>query len=152
MRRWLVRTLSLLLVALAPWNVVHVRAHDPGLSTLTLAEASGGFAFRLVIPNEALPESRRAALPRCRGEGVLSLVRQGAPPRPLAASCRDLAGHQTAFEGTLREQGAVVLSLLDELPRGHRSFARVLDLQGAVRLERLLARGHAPLVLAPAMH
>jgi hydrogenase/urease accessory protein HupE len=65
-------------------------------------------------------------------------------------------GLHTAFEGVLTSprggELTVQLTLLDELPRGHRSYARLLDASGSPETQRLLTRGSSPLrmQIAPA--
>jgi len=150
MRAALVTTTCLLIALCA----ARVSAHDPGLSVLTVAAQRDQLAFRVVVRSLDLPSRRRGDRPSCRGAGVLALVQQGGAARPLAARCRVLDVEHTVFEGELAPPPAgtraLSLALLAELPRGHRTFARLLDARGRVQSERMLVRDHAPLVIAHA--
>ncbi|HEY6879506.1 MAG TPA: HupE/UreJ family protein [Polyangiales bacterium] len=131
-------------------------AHDPGLSMLTVAAERGQLVFRLVVRTVDLPLTRRGDRPGCSGAGVLANVQRADAPA-LAAHCRAVDAEHTAFEGTLPpDRGGTELSiaLLSELPRGHRTFARVLDTAGRTKSERMLTRDHAPLAIehAPPVH
>jgi hydrogenase/urease accessory protein HupE len=133
------------------------RAHDPGLSSLTLRRASEQVEFRAIVNHADLPEQRRASSAHCNAADVLHVSWDDRPVRVEAACTRYDADH-TAFDGhfSLPAQNgllAVHFGLFDELPRGHRSFARLLDAQGTPSAQLLMTRGGAPLrshVTAPA--
>jgi hypothetical protein len=129
-------SLSLALASIA-------RAHDPGLSSITVSQRASRGHFSVVVHDAELPERRRARSAACSADGVLSVSVAG---RPLGveAACRAHDPEHTAFEGTFDASVsgplALELTLLSELPRGHRSFLRVLDLDGRSAMQRLLSR------------
>lgn len=128
------------------------RAHDPGLSSLTLSlhQAGSSAGAQLIVNDADLSGRRRAHAGRCDGEGVFAFT---LGQQPLAASVRCTAhdARHTRFEASVAVGSAgalqLTLPLLRELPRGHRCFARVLDASSAVKTERMLDRD-APLVTA----
>jgi hypothetical protein len=120
-----------------------VHAHDPGLSTITLTQHERSGAFELVVENTALPAARRAQSNACDASGVVAL-QLDAKALAIAAECKAHDADHTAYAGTFAlphaGQLTVAVPLLAELPRGHRSFARVRGRDGRVIAERMLAR------------
>jgi hypothetical protein len=118
------------------------RAHDPGMSIVTLSEHGGTLAFQLVAADSDLPAERRASSAHCDTRGVLALWLDGRP-LPVAATCRAAEHAHTAFEGNVTLEGggqlAIGLPLLHELPRGHETFVRLLDAAGKTRTQRMVA-------------
>ncbi len=125
------------------WTGAPAQAHDPGLSSLTVTRGSSGGTFSLVVDDAALPAARRASSQACDASSVLGLTLDG---ETVSRSARCIArdGH-TAYEGafTVSRAGRLTITvpLLDELPRGHRSFARAVDDRGNVFDQRLLEHG-----------
>jgi hypothetical protein len=119
------------------------RAHDPGLSALTVQQTDSGLSYRLQVDDAALPAGRRGA--GCAPRGVIAAWHDG---RPLTvhAGCRAGDAQHTVFEGQLEAPAdgdlTVELALLEALPRGHRSYLRVIDAGGALVSEQMLARAH----------
>jgi hydrogenase/urease accessory protein HupE len=145
MQTWL-RTLTIVSLALAP--TARALAHDPGLSSITLRRLSQHVEFSVVVNHADLAAERRATAPRCNAQGVLVVSLDGRAV-PVVGRCRLQDERHTAFEGTfsLPHEGeiALQLGLFDELPRGHRSFARLLDAQDAPIAQHMLTRGGEPL-------
>lgn len=127
---------------------VPAQAHDPGLSSLTLRRVPQGLEFSVVVNHADLASRRRASSATCDASGVLTawLDERRLPVQTL---CRSHDTTHTAFDGelTVPRAGSVAiqLGLLDELPRGHRSHARLLDGSGTLEAQRLLTRGGGPL-------
>lgn len=124
------------------------QAHDPGLSTLCLRHSSEGVEFSLIVNHADLSSARKASTASCDAQRVLSASLDGRTV-PVQASCRLHDAQHTAFEGAITSASGGLLSLqlmlLDELPRGHVTHARVLNAGGAVETQRLLTRGSPPL-------
>jgi hypothetical protein len=143
MRSLLVAWLGALTLVLLPSAIA--RAHDPGLSSITLSHLGTRAEVHVIMNNADLSERRRATSAECNAAGVLA-ISLGAKPLALKVSCRAVDAQHTAFVSAfaLVEMGelALRLALFDELPRGHRSFARVLDRQGRVSAQALLSRGN----------
>lgn len=144
------RSLSAALLALALLSLAvgRARAHDPGLSALTVIERADGLSLQLVVRSVDLTLARRDGPRGCLGDGVIAEVQAGRA-HPVALRCRPLDDAHTMFEGTLTRLGsapsALSLTLLEELPRGHRTYVRIVDEAGAVQATRMLARAHEPL-------
>jgi hypothetical protein len=121
----------------------HARAHDAGLSTLTLGQDGARGWVEMVVEDTVLPEARRARSQACDASRTVALALDGQPLAIELACARREAGH-TAYAGTfdLPRAGRLTntVPLLAELPRGHRSFARVLDREGRVLGQQLLER------------
>lgn len=136
----------LLLLAHAP----AARAHDPGLSSITLLQLPGGGRYSLLVNDADLPDGRRANHEAC-AHGVLQLAQAGEPLAIEHARCRQHDPKHTAFEGDFAIAGAgplrVELLLLRELPRGHRSYLRVIDPSGQVIAQRVLGQDEAGIEL-----
>jgi hypothetical protein len=128
-------------VWLAAARAVH--AHDPGLSSMTLTQHDARGAFELVVENSALPAARRAQSRACDASGVVALQLDDRA-LAIAAECSAHDAEHTAYAGTFALPHAgrltVAVPLLAELPRGHRSFARVQGRDGRVIAERMLDR------------
>lgn len=127
----------------AAWGQPVARAHDPGLSALTVQQTERGLAYRLQVDDAALPAGRRG--PRCEPGGVLAAMHEG---RRLTvhARCRTGDAGHTVFDGHVDAPAGgdltVALDLLEVLPRGHRSYLRVIDSAGALVGEHMLAGAH----------
>jgi len=137
--------LALLLTSLATGRA---RAHDPGLSSLTIEPVAEGLSLRLVVRSADLTLAGRTGGDGCLGSGVLAEL--DAPAlQAVSMECRALDDAHTVFEGMLLGPSdtprALSLTLLDTLARGHRTFVRVLDEAGEVHATRMLARAHEPL-------
>jgi hydrogenase/urease accessory protein HupE len=140
------RTLTVLMFALAP--APGALAHDPGLSALTLHQLGNRVEFSVVVNHADLAADRRATAPRCSAAGVLSVKLDGRD-LPIDGSCRLRDAQHTAFEGWFSVPQAAELSVrlgwFDELPRGHRCFARLLDARAAPIARGMLTRESEPL-------
>lgn len=116
-------------------------AHDPGLSSVTLQRDGHSFSYRVLVNNADLSERHKTT---CAAQDVLQIA-WNASAVDIAPQCRSHGPTHTIFEGRFELQGTgeltLRLPLLAELPRGHRSFARILDEGGQVIAQRLL--GHA---------
>lgn len=145
MQTWL-RTLTVVALTLAP--AARALAHDPGLSSITLRRSTQHVEFSVVVNHADLAPERRATAPHCNARGVLAVSLDGRAA-PIVGHCRLQDARHTAFEGTfsLPHEGEIALqfSLFDELPRGHHSFARLLDAQDAPIAQHMLTRGGEPL-------
>lgn len=123
-------------------------AHDPGLSSLTVRSSEGGVTFLLLVDDAALSPRRRGT--HCAAEGVLAGSIAGRAV-PVRVSCRAAEAQHTAFEGSLEVPRAgeltLTLALLQELPRGHRSYLRMQDVEGHTESDRMLARGSEAVAL-----
>src|SRR5690606_23656871 len=131
---------SALALLLLSWLVpAQVQAHDPGLSAASVTVTASRVAFRLLVNDADLRPTRRAA-PGCDARDVL-IVHSGEATRPVTVRCVRHDATHTAFVGELEGvDGAlsVELTLLSELPRGHRCFVRVLDDRGMAISEQLV--------------
>lgn len=120
------------------------RAHDPGLSALTVQHTEARISYQLLVNDAVLPLARRGAT--CDPEGIITASLDGQVLSSVARCHAAEAGH-TSFEGeiALPRAGALTLSLalLGALPRGHQSYLRVLDEAGKVVSDRMLALGNA---------
>jgi len=141
-RRFEALLCSLALLALT--RPAPARAHDPGLSSIELRRSAAALEFRVIVNHADLPAWRRASSPDCDASTVL-LAKWDGEPLHAASGCVRYDADHTAFDGqfALPAQDGMLdvsLGLFDELPRGHRSFARLLDAQGAQLAQRLLTR------------
>jgi hypothetical protein len=138
----LLRTLTVISLALLP--SARVLAHDPGLSATTLRRLTQHVAFSVVVNHADLAAARRATAAHCNAAGVLAVTLDGSA-LAVVSRCRLQDDRHTAFEGTFSVphagELAITLGLFDELPRGHRSFARLLDAHDAPLAQHLLMRG-----------
>jgi hypothetical protein len=139
-----------ILLAVASAFPASVRAHDPGLSSITLRRLPQALEFRVVVQHADLPEARRASAPSCSAADVLQVDLDGRSLQiERGASCKLVDLDYTAFEGAFALPHAgelsVRLGLFDELPRGHHSFARVLDAQDHSIAQRVLEQAGPPL-------
>ncbi len=145
MPTWL-RTLTVVSLALVP--ATRALAHDPGLSSVTLRRLAQHVEFSVIVNHADLAPERRATAPGCKSAGVLAVSVDGRDA-PIAGRCRLQDSQHTAFEGAFRlprgGELAVRLALFDELPRGHRSFARLLDAENAPIAQRVLSPRGEPL-------
>jgi HupE / UreJ protein len=140
------REFAVLMLALVPAS--GALAHDPGLSALTLRQLRDRVEFSVVVNHADLAAERRATAARCSAAGVLS-VKLAGRDLPIDGSCRLQDAQHTAFEGwfSLPQAGELSFRLgwFDELPRGHRCFARLLDARGTTIARGMLARESEPL-------
>ena len=124
-------------------TATHARAHDPGLSAVTITLAGSQGHYRLVVNNADLPAGRGGGGAVCRAGQVLAVAGPGGMRAVREASCSAHDDRHTAFEGDFTAlPGAgplpVDLMLLAELPRGHRSYMRVTDGAGAAVVRGML--------------
>lgn len=136
----MLRRCAVLLLTCALWfAATRCRAHDPGLSELTVSHGALGARFEWIIGNDELPRSAA----HCAADSgiVFSLDHKALPVR---VSCRRYDDTHTALSSAIAtlEGGALQIDLrrLQRLPRGHRVFAVVLDQNGQPIERRLLDR------------
>ena len=133
-----------LIVAFHLAVVSHASAHDPGLSSTTLRLTPNGVHYSVLVNNADLPASRIASASGCEATLVMS-GGGGETELPVRdATCRAHGVAHTLFEGGLTlsagESLDVRLALLDELPRGHRSFGAIVAADGTLLAQRMLRR------------
>lgn len=130
--------ISLLLLVAVPAG-----AHDPGLSLLTLELAPGALHARLQVNGADLDRVDRRQSP----SQMLSLRFDNEPRVAREIRSRSEEGHiRTDFSFAMRpsESIEVEVPLLAALPFGHRQMVRLLDAEGTVLANRLLAFGDPP--------
>lgn len=139
MPRWTVLMLCIIGVLGAQ---TRARAHDPGLSMLTVRHGEAEVRYRLLVDDAALPTDSRSD--GCDPHGTIELSLSG-QRLSVVETCRRADAQHTAFEGhaevLLGGELKVSLALLRRLPRGHRSYLRVVDAAGQLEFDRMLSLG-----------
>lgn len=138
---------ALLVAVLIALTVTRVaRAHDPGMSALsvTLGAAGRVAVVQLIVSDVDLLPQRRAHGGGCDTTGVLSFALASRALTP-GVRCSAHGTDHTRFEATLSLPGPgaldVALPVLRELPRGHRCFARIVKAGSTLRREQILDLG-----------